>query len=69
MGGQVPAEVPGLGPGALPQRKRCSVRSNAEGKGPLVCAHQAFHYCTKATLQRDKYVHELFPQKTLVEDM
>lgn len=31
MDGQVQAEVPGIGAGALPQRKRCPVCRHAEG--------------------------------------
>lgn len=35
--GQIPAEVPGLSSGALPQGKRCSVCSYAEGTRPGLC--------------------------------
>lgn len=53
MVGQIPSEVPGLSPSALPQRKRRSVCSYAEGMGSVlslfvyVCMGKAFYYCSK----------------------
>ena len=61
MVGQIPSEVPGLSPSALPQRKRRSVCSYAEGMGSVfvyVCMGKAFNYCSKTlNVVLQGYIH------------